>query len=128
MNPKELGLCYLATPYTLYPSGTVNAFLQAAHLAAELLKLGYNIYSPIVHSHPITRHLDCSGIDWVEFHTPLMDAAKTLIVGKMFDWESSVGVANEIKYFSKQRKPIYYIDPITLVIHDRWTYDSCGNS
>lgn len=123
MNPKEFGLCYLATPYTLYPSGMVDAFLEAAKLASRMVTAGFHVYSPIVHSHPITKHLNCSDIDWLEFHTPLMNVAKTLMIGKMLEWEHSVGVANEIKYFAKQRKQIYYIDPITLVVTDRWTYD-----
>ena len=49
------GLAYLATPYTNYFLGRKPAFHAACGLAAQLLKRGVNVYSPIVHSHPIAQ-------------------------------------------------------------------------
>ena len=45
-------LAYLATPYSKYPAGLQQAFVDAAKLAALLLRSGMNVYSPIAHTHP----------------------------------------------------------------------------
>src|SRR5436309_1862842 len=46
-------LYYLATPYSKYPRGLTAAFEDAANLAARLLQVGFRVYSPIAHTHPL---------------------------------------------------------------------------
>ena len=55
---KELlrfDLVYLATPYSKFPGGIQAAFIDAACIAARLLRAGVKVYSPITHTHPIGR-------------------------------------------------------------------------
>ena len=61
-NVGGKGLWYFAHPYTVkdddgryVPEGEEANFQLANIRAAELIRLGYNVYSPISHTHPIHR-------------------------------------------------------------------------
>ena len=111
------GLVYLATPYGKYPYGIEAAFRDAAVLAARLLRAGMLVYSPIAHTHPIAIYGDIPPTDnsiWLPFDETMMRLAKTLVVAKMVSWEFSSGIAHEIKFFTEQAKPIYFLEPETL--------------
>lgn len=110
-------LAYLATPYTKYPSGIEQAFIDAAKLASLLLRAGMKVYSPITHTHPIAIHGNIDPLDhaiWMPFDQAMMEAADVLLVAHMDGWQESYGVALEIKFFDDRGKPIFDLDPKTL--------------
>lgn len=112
-------LCYLATPYTRYRAGIEAAFMEAANLAADLLRKGVCCYSPIAHTHPIAVHGGLDATDhsvWLPFDERMMDAACALIVARMPGWHESRGVRHEIDVFAREGKPIWSIDPATLAV------------
>lgn len=116
-NLRNRGLLYLATPYSKYPGGLDEAFKKAARVSAALLEAGLIIYSPIVHSHPISIHGDIDPHNhaiWLPFNETMMKRADAICVVKMFTWDSSVGIAHEIKWFSDAKKPVLYFDPSIL--------------
>src|SRR5258708_5779201 len=116
------GLQYLATPYSRYPHGIQVAFENACQIAARLLTRGVKVYSPIAHTHPIAIHGGLNPYDhsiWLPFDQALMEYCSGLIIAHMESWETSYGVAFEIKYFSKAGKPIYDLDTTTLAITKR---------
>jgi hypothetical protein len=108
-------LVYLATPYTKYRAGIDAAFMDAAALAAKLLKLGVKVYSPIAHCHPMSQY---GGIDptdhsiWLPYQEVLMAKADALLVAQLQGWRESFGVAHEIEFFSKSSKPVFYLDTV----------------
>ncbi len=110
-------LAYMASPYTRYSRGIGAAFVDAAKLAARLIQAGVNVYSPIVHSHPIA---ECGDIDprdqkfWHDFNQTMLAKCDVLIVAHMDGWEDSSGVAHEIAFFAAEGKPIFDLDPMTL--------------
>lgn len=53
---------------------------------------------------------------WLEFDRAFMEKCDALVVGKLQSWEKSFGIAQEIKSFQEQNKPIYYINPETLEV------------
>jgi hypothetical protein len=115
-------LAYLATPYTKYPAGIEAAFRDAASLAAELLRSGISVYSPIAHCHPLSVHGGIDPLDhsiWIPFDAAMMRAADVLIVAHMEGWQESYGVAHEIDVFTKAGKPIYDLDLGTLAMSRR---------
>lgn len=115
------GLVYLATPYSKYPAGPVVAFERAAALAARCLTAGIKVYSPITHTHPIAIHGGLDPLDhkiWLAFDEAMMDAAETLLVAKMAGWQESSGIVHEIEFFRSCGKPIFYLDPGSLVVSD----------
>ena len=104
---------YLATPYSKYPKGIEEAFMVACRAAADLIRAGVRVYSPIAHTHPVAIH---GGIDpyaheiWIPADMPFMRAAHGLIVLRAEGWEVSHGIAIEIAGFQKLNRPIVYMD------------------
>jgi hypothetical protein len=111
------GYWYLATPYTRYPAGIEAAFIAASRAAADLVRLGIGVFSPIAHTHPVGVHGGIDPLDldlWLKVDAPLMNAAHGLIVFKLDSWEESRGVAHEVDVFGRAGKPIEYLSPLQL--------------
>jgi hypothetical protein len=118
-NIAPKNLAYLATPYTRYPAGIYAAFADAAKLAARLILAGVKVYSPIAHTHPLAIHGNLDPLDlaiWIPFDEAMMERADVLIVAHMEGWEESKGIAHEIRHFEAGGKPIYDLDPETLMM------------
>lgn len=113
-------LYYLATPYTKYMNGDIEAaFVAACKLTADLLSAGNAIYSPIAHTHPVAIHSGLDPLDhsiWLPFDEAMMAAADALLVAQMPGWRESFGIAHEIEFFTKARKPVLYLDIATMKI------------
>ncbi len=108
------GYWYLASPYSKYDAGIHVAWMDICYEAANLIRAGIPVYSPIAHTHPIADHGDIDPYDhtiWLPADLPLMQAAKGLIVCMMQGWEESYGIGEEIKEFKKTGKPIIYMTP-----------------
>lgn len=109
-------LAYLATPYSKYPRGLVQAFIDASELAARLLRSGVHVYCPIAHTHPLAVYGKLDPLDhsiWLPFDETIMSRCDTLIVAHMEGWQESKGIAHEIEYFERMRKPIFDLPDIT---------------
>ncbi len=108
------GFWYLATPYSKYPAGIEQAFIDACRETAMLLRAGVPIFSPIAHTHPIAVHGNINPRDhkiWLPADRPLMDAACGLIVCQMETWDQSYGIGVEIETFTAAGKPVVYMTP-----------------
>lgn len=117
-----IGLAYLATVYTRHVEGINVAFVEACTLAAKLIKCGVKVYSPIVNTHCISMHGGIDPLDhgiWLPFDRMMMNAADVLIVAHMQGWEESYGIGEEIKFFEAAGKPIFDLDPATLLMTRR---------
>jgi hypothetical protein len=98
------------------------AFIAAARLAGHLMRAGINCYSPIVHTHPIPIRGGVDPLDhsiWMPFDESMMHAADNLLVAHLPTWETSYGISLEVEIFKKAGKPIFDVDPDTLVITKR---------
>lgn len=114
---KHAPLFYLATPYSKYPAGIDVAFVDAAKLAARLLKAGLKVYSPIAHTHPLAIHGKIDPLDhaiWLPFDEAMMRACDGLLVAHMDGWQQSKGVLHEIEFFTVASKPIFHLNIDTL--------------
>lgn len=124
-------LVYLATPYSRYPgrdgkSGLDCAFEDASALAAALLATGVKVYSPIAHTHPLAKYSNLDPLDhriWLPFDEAMMSACAALVVAKMDGYETSVGIAHEIEFFKAADKPIFELDPTTMIVDLCKPYD-----
>lgn len=113
---------YLATPYSKYKHGIERAFVDAAKLAARLLKKGMSVYSPIAHTHPLAVNgkIDPLNHDiWLPFDEAMMHACCGLLVAHLSGWRESKGIAHEIAFFERMKKPITDLDPRTLQMKTR---------
>lgn len=124
-EPADFRLCYLATPYSKYKGGNLEAaFEDASQLAALLLAAGVRVYSPIAHTHPLAVYGGLDPLDhsiWLPFDEAMMEAADCLIVAHMDGWDQSYGIAHEVEFFTKRRKLIFDLDPVTLHVTPRNT-------
>ena len=116
---------YLACPYT-DPDPVVRKrrFDVATAVAAELIRAGHIVYSPITMTHPIDIVLagasNTLGSDyWVAFDEAFMEMCSEMVVIRLKGWESSNGIRREIAYFTDHKKPIRYMDPPTPTESDR---------
>lgn len=105
------GFWYVATPYTRYPGGHENAFIDASIAGAWLVERGVHVFVPITHSHPIAtrgglpEELNTLRV-WMDQDGPFMAAAVGLCIVQMPGWDSSAGIAEEFKHFSRAGKPV----------------------
>jgi Domain of unknown function (DUF1937) len=113
IEPDEK-LWYLATPYSKFEWGIEAAAAKAARVTGALMREGWNVYSPIVHSHYIAMLCGLDPLDhdfWMETDKAFMQRCDGLIVAMMQGWTKSKGVRMEIDAFKKAGKPMRYWDP-----------------
>lgn len=116
VTPKSSrGIVYLACPYTHPDYGVREArFHSANRAAAQLIKQGRIVYSPITMTHPLDGELageSTMGSDyWVNFDLAFMEACSEMVVLMADGWRESSGIKREIAYFEERGKPISYID------------------
>jgi hypothetical protein len=118
---SSLGLIYLATPYSKYPTGIEMAFRDASKIAARMMMAGAKVYSPIVHTHPMAIYGNVDPLDhsiWLPFDEAIMSVSDTLVIAMMPLWEGSFGIAHEAKIFRAAGKPVFYLNPETLEFTD----------
>ena len=114
-NPS--GYIYLASPYSSLEPATVEArYKMALKMAAKLTAQGYTVFSPIVHSHPMSEFekLPATWEFWQEFDRAFIAAASQLWVLCLPGWADSVGVAAELKIAMQYDLPVYYVTPDTI--------------
>ncbi len=108
------GFVYLASAYSLQPDLN-EAALAAGRAAADLMRLGYVVYSPIALGHAIV-HADSLRRDdpigardwklWKEQATPFLERCDMVVVLEMDGWQRSLGVAWEIDWARTHGLPI----------------------
>ena len=112
-------MIYLASPYSKFTEGQTAAFLDAAMLTGKLIKRGFDVFSPVVHGHPLAVYGGVPQFDaalWERVNRPYLEWCDELYVATMPGWQESAGVAHEIKYFADNGLPISNVDPVTLQI------------
>ena len=109
-------LIYLASPHNSKASITRERRYKAVvKVTAILMKDGYFIYSPIVHSHEVSKeigkeyalHYDF----WKTYDHYMISLCDIFVVLMIPGWDISVGVSDEINYSNEIHKRILYLDP-----------------
>ena len=106
---------YLAIPYS-HPDPAVREarFDLANKKAAELIRQGRLIFSPISHSHPITPYETPQEWDfWERFDRIFLEICQKMIVVMADGWRESRGVSEEIRIFKELGKGgrIEFVEP-----------------
>jgi len=108
------GLWYFCHPYTrkdrqgnYVPAAEAANFLLACVRSGELIRRGFNIYSPIAHTHPI--HAACPALLashehelWYHLDNEVIDAIKWKGIILAPEWETSKGCVAECDRISAQ--------------------------
>lgn len=117
---KKYNLIYLASPYTLYPTGLSAAFEDVTALAGKLVKAGLNIVPAITMGHPLTVYGGVPANDlsiWYRLNDAIMHRCDCLLVARLMGHQSSKGVRREVEYFERVGDPIFFIHPETLEVY-----------
>jgi nucleoside 2-deoxyribosyltransferase len=108
-------LFYLASPYSKFPGGTEMAAAIVAQNAALLLDAGIHVFCPITHSHDVSRFVRNNTHEmWMSLDEKFMRMCDAMIVLEMDGWEASIGVQAEIDWFTKNHKPVVYMELHTV--------------
>lgn len=90
---------YLLSPYThTDPDIRQDRHDKACFAAAVLIRAGYNVFSPIAHSHTISQHAgnDCDSRFWTELDLSFLEAwADEARVLMLDGWLGSDGIKTE---------------------------------
>lgn len=108
------GLVYLATPYSHERMAVrEHRFKVVNRVAADLMREGVHIYSPISHTHPIAMAGDLpKGWEfWEQYDRVMLVACVKVIVLRQEGWEESKGVTAEIAIAREMGLPVEFIDP-----------------
>ena len=104
---------YLATPYSHKSRRVrVGRFKKVNKKAAEIMRGGHVVFSPISHSHPIAETGKINSLDldfWLEQDMAFMEWCDELWVYCQKGWDESKGVLAEIDIATEMRKGISYI-------------------
>lgn len=100
------GFIYIASPYS-HPETLVMSqrYYDVMDYVVGLLRENKWCYSPIVHCHEManTHHLPTDAAFWKDYNYTMMRAASGLHVLMLDGWRQSVGVADEIAWWERER-------------------------
>ena len=109
---------YIASPYSGTPTEMNNRYFEILLITAQLMSLypEHNIYSPIVHSHPIAGIIgnQTDHEFWVSRCVETIRRMDELWIVKMDGWDQSRGIRVEKTEARQLHKPLYFIDSLTL--------------
>ena len=119
-------MIYLASPFTNDSPGLEEErFHAVCACAAELMRAGTHVFSPIAHAYPISRHgLPGDWAYWEAYDRAMLARCDALTVLRLPGWEESTGVQAEIQIARELGLPIEFIDPIHPK-EERSTHDTC---
>jgi hypothetical protein len=108
-------LSYLCSPYTHRdPEVMLARFEHAAKATGWLIKdQAWNVFSPIVHSHPLAVIGGLSGKwdFWERIDREYLSLSERVVVLTLPGWRESVGVTAELEFSRKIQRPIWYLIP-----------------
>lgn len=106
------GLIYLASPYSS-PSTLVREQRHtiAEWATAQLVRAGYLVFGPIVHSHDMAKSHGMPGewAFWWSYDQRMIDKCDTMYVLCIDGWVSSTGVQAEIQHAITRGMLIRYV-------------------
>ena len=109
-------MIYLASPYTHRDSAVCEQrFNDACSAAAELMRAGFSVFSPIVQSHPLVPYgLPTEWDFWRAQDCEHLRRCDSMIVLTLNGWKLSRGVQAEINLAIAMDLPIHYLSPETI--------------
>ena len=106
-------MIYLCSPYTHVDAEVRQRRFEAAcRAAAELIRMGKTVFSPIAHSHAICRYgLPVDWRYWEPHGRRFLETCDEVVVLTLNGWQTSVGVQAEIAIARELGKPVTFLDP-----------------
>lgn len=118
-------LWYLASPYSYKheDKAVVNKILDARFRqvsadAADLIRAGLRVFSPIAHTHPIAEYGTIDHGDhtiWLPADKAIFSRCNGIIVDMLPGWDKSYGVGEELRWAEEHGMVIAYYTPKKLL-------------
>lgn len=105
-------ISYLAGPYTsTYIHIRDRRYHQISFVAAQLMKRGEVVYSPITACHHLANdhNLPIDAKYWLRHDLAFLSRCDKMYVLQLDGWKESVGVQNEIAFAAEHNIPIEYV-------------------
>lgn len=105
-------MIYLASPYSHDDTNVVEErVLTVCRVSAMLMSRGVQLFSPIVHTHPIAMagEMPTDWRFWEKFDRWFVENCDELWVLMLDGWEVSSGVTAEIAIAREIGKPVLYV-------------------
>ena len=105
---------YVGGPYTHADHNIRRKRFEAlTAVAAEIVKQGHIVYSPITHTHPIDLHFVRGDVHlsydfWCDFDETFMSVCTEMVIVPLEGWDKSSGVKREREYFEKRGLPVTF--------------------
>jgi hypothetical protein len=120
---------YIASPYwSDVPQVREDRFILACRIAAEFMRRGEVVFSPIAHSHSIAKYGRLPAghaFNWMAQDLPMLENACKLVVAMLPGWRESKGIAIEVKWAARWHILTRYLDCNTFVEYDS-PYPECS--
>lgn len=114
-------LWYFASPYSCYDDDPevvariLDArFRQVSMDAADLMRMGFRLFAPISHTHPIAEFGNLDHGDhtiWLPADRVIHSRCDGVIVDMIPGWRESHGVTEELKWAREESKSILLYEP-----------------
>ena len=106
-------IVYLASPFTHKDTAVREARYQAAcRQAAEMMRCGIVVFSPIAHSVAIAAHgLPIEWAFWEKYDRAFLEMCDEVWVLMLDGWKTSVGVQAEIAMAMALGKQVVFVEP-----------------
>jgi hypothetical protein len=120
-------LVYLASPYSHFDPAVQEARFQAVcRCAAEMMRGGDHVFSPIAHTHPIAAHgLPGDWEFWQSYDRLMLSRCNELAVLCLPGWRESVGVRAEIDIAGRLGLPARFIPEPTQTLAEGEHHGTC---
>lgn len=111
---------YVGGPYTHADHSIRRERFDAlTKIAADFVKQGHIVYSPITHTHPIDLHfvrddVHLSSDFWCDFDETFMSVCTEMVIVQLPGWDQSSGVKREREYFERRGLPVTFLDAENL--------------
>ena len=107
-------MIYLAVPYShADPSIRKARFQAACRTAAEMMRGGKTVFSPLSHSHAIAQYgLPKDWAFWEACDRTYLEVCDEVVVLMLDGWRQSKGVQAEIEIARELGKPVSYLKPL----------------
>lgn len=105
---------YIASPYTAKTKKKMKErYAAVLNYLATCTSIGEVCFSPIVHSHPLTKYdLPHTWDFWSKIDYVFIDQCSKVRVLKLPGWEDSKGIKAEVEYARFIGKTVEYVDVI----------------
>ena len=128
---EGLSRAYLACPYS-HPDHEMREMrvTLADKVAGELMLMGFQVFSPLTHSHRVAKHIAdkvcaCDHEFWLTQDKPFFEACDIMFILTLAGWRESKGIKTEMEWANKYEMPIVLVhidDNLNIVGMERHEY------